>query len=348
MDAMATPQRRLDTSVEAQFFSQPYEFDFHQAIRILEWLKPGCTPIGEGSHPKHEAVVFRSRVTLSAPSSDIYSLKRYYKYPDRPIMTVNFLGLGGIQGPLPTPYTETLIERLRQNDTAMSDFLDIFNHRLISFWHRVRKKIVIGIAQIAPEETSVGKCLFNLIGIDASINQESWPIPLRSLLKYTPLFWQRPHSLAGLITLLKGYFPYNITIKPFQGGWSRALPQDLSRLGTTGPYNRLGHDLILGCKSWHETQGILIHFHNLDWPDYNNFLEDQQGYKALRFLCGLYCEPTLKVHFQITINRKSIPPAYLGHGPRLGTTSFITRGFGSGFIHNPKVTVLPNFSDRFL
>lgn len=337
---MATPERRPDSALESQFFAQPYEFDFHQAIRILEALKPGCAPIGEEDHPKHEAVTFSSRVTLSTSSSDIYSLKVNYKYPDRPIMKVNFLGLAGIQGPLPTPYTELLIERLRQKDTAMADFLDIFNHRLISFWHRVRKKVVLGLAQIPPEETAVGKCLLNLLGIDTSLEKGSYPIPLRSLLKYVPLFWRRPHSLSGLLTLLRGYFPYAITIKPFQGGWEKALESDLSRIGTTGRYNRLGQDMILGHQTWNEAQGVSITFDNLDWLDFISYLPGGRGYKALKFLCELYCDPTTKIHLKATIKSETIPHTRLGKKHFLGCTTFITRGHGQGFTTAPEVTIL--------
>ncbi len=337
---MATPQRRPQPSLEAKFFAQPYEFDFHQAVRILEWLKPGCTPIGEGDNPKNEAMIFQSRVTLSSSSSDIYSLKSNYQHPDRPIMTVNFLGLGGIQGPLPTPYTELLIDRLRQKDTAMADFLDIFNHRLISFWHRVRKKVVLGIAQIPPEQTGMGKCLLNLMGIDGALEKKTYPVPLRSLIKYAPLFWQRPRSLGGLLTILRGYFPHKITIKPFEGGWNQAIDNDLSRIGSKGQYNRLGQSLVLGRRTWDEAQGITIHLHHLHWLDFVSYLPGGRGHKALKFLCELYCEPTLKIKLKATLQPQTIPPSRLGKKHFLGCTTFLTRGQSKGFTNPPEVTIL--------
>jgi len=49
---------------------------------------------------------------------------------------VNFMGIAGIQGPLPLPYTEILMSRMRQKDMAFRDFLDIFNHRLVSVFTR--------------------------------------------------------------------------------------------------------------------------------------------------------------------------------------------------------------------
>lgn len=336
---MATPQRRPDPSLEAKFFAQPYEFDFHQAIRILEWLKPGCAPLGEQDNPKKEAVIFQSRVTLSSSSSDIYSLNVNYKYPDRPIMTVNFLGLAGIQGPLPTPYTEILIDRLRQKDTAMADFLDIFNHRLISFWHRVHKKVVLGIAQVTPDKTDIGKCLLNLLGLDETLANGSYPIPLRSLIKYVPIFWQRPHSLSGLLTILKGYFPYSMTIKPFCGGWDKAIPSDLSLIGIKGQFNRLGQDLILGQHTWNQTQGISIHFEQLQWLDFISYLPGGRGYKALNFLCDLYCDPTTKIHIKISLQAQTIPPLRLGKKHFLGCTSFLTRGNGKGFTTSPEIII---------
>jgi type VI secretion system protein ImpH len=339
MDAMATPQRRPNYTLEEQLYSQPYEFDYHQAVRILEKLKPDGIPLGEGDNPEREAVQLSARVTLSVSSADIYSLKPSTLYPDQPVMTINFLGLAGIQGPLPNPYAEMMIERLRRKDVAMRDFLDIFNHRLISFWHRVRKKIVLGMAQVPPEQTPVAKSFLNLLGFDYALEQKTYPVPLRSLLKYVPLFWQRPRSLSGLLTLLKGYFPYNVSLTPLIPGWQKAGLEDRTRIGTSGQFSRLGQDTILGHQSWNQGQGISIHFNGLDWLDYVSYLPGGRGYQALQFLAHLYCEPTLKIHLKVTIHKHTIPPLRLGHKHFLGCTTFLTRGKGKGFEQNPEVLV---------
>ena len=44
-------------------------------------------------------------------------------------MFINFMGMVGIVGAMPIPYTELVVERARYGDTSLWSFLDIFTHR---------------------------------------------------------------------------------------------------------------------------------------------------------------------------------------------------------------------------
>lgn len=334
MDAVATVTRRSDYSLESQLYNEAFEFNFSQAIRILQAVNPSEHPLGEGDNPLKEALQIQSRITFSVSSSDIYQVTP----SSRPILTVNFLGLAGIQGPLPTPYTEKIIERLRQKDTAGRDFLDIFNHRLVSFWYRIHKKFVLGLDILPPQQTAVGKTLLDLLGLNHAGLQEALGIPERSLLSFTPLFWQRNRSTAGLQQVLKTYFKIHIRIEELQGKWRTALPQDISLIGVQkGQYNQVGKGLILGKKSWDQAASIHIYLEHLSWSNYLSHLPGQPAYTALRALTQFYTGLHLTCHFYAQLVKEDIPPCLLGQKSRLGQTSWITRGKGQGFKASPKV-----------
>src|SRR5690606_12637601 len=142
-----------------------HRLDFFQAVRLIEGLSPGRTPVGEGAEPAREPVAFSSEVGLAFPVSDIARI-RPPEAPGAPFgVSVNFMGLAGHAGPLPDVYTELIMDRAGMQDHALRDFLDVFNHRLVSLLYRTRKYHRVGFAPLAPEDSHVARYLFSLIGL---------------------------------------------------------------------------------------------------------------------------------------------------------------------------------------
>src|SRR5215468_9827462 len=137
---MATHGWGTAHSVATGLFEEGHRFDFYQAVRLLELLYPSRVAVGTGAEPDKEAVRFTSSASLAFPATAITTIQaRNHDVPPA-AMTVNFLGLAGCLGPLPAHYTERLLERAWRQDTAFRDFLDIFNHRLVSLLYRAYKK----------------------------------------------------------------------------------------------------------------------------------------------------------------------------------------------------------------
>ena len=109
-------------------------FDFFQAVRILERLRPDREPVGFFTDPKSEVVRFGVPASISFPPAEIARLDVRDAGPAT--MKVNFFGLTGPQGVLPHHYTLLIAERERAKDHAMRDFFDIFHHRIISLFYR--------------------------------------------------------------------------------------------------------------------------------------------------------------------------------------------------------------------
>lgn len=348
MDDMETAARRSDNplknTVEDDLYAQPYEFNFHQAVRILSSLKPGHH-FGEGLNPKQDPVQIRSHISYAVPSSDLHSLKanRLSDYP--PILSVNFFGIAGIQGPLPQPYMELLTDRLRQKDTAFRDFLDMFNHRLVGCWYRVEKKFIPGLEHVPADETSIGRSVLDLAGFGIPELTERIHIHNRSLMNYAPLFWQRQKSVAGLQKLLMGYFKCDVGIHEFYGAWRIPPLEDQSRIGVTSGllgarYNSLGRSMILGSKSWDNSAGLSIRLRQLSWATYLKHLPGGSGNDTFRDLVRLYAGLNCILELRATVKRDEIPPSLLGIGLYLGQTSWLTRGNGKGFKSDPEVILM--------
>src|SRR5579864_8904829 len=146
---MATEGRTSNSAVanseiESRLRHEPCEFEFFQAMRLLERLLPDCRPVGEFGDPSSEVVRMGAHPSLAFPASEIQSLR--WENDQSPSMEVNFLGMTGIQGPLPQWYTAVVLEQLSAGDASLRDFLDIFNHRFLSLFYKAWQKYRFGVA----------------------------------------------------------------------------------------------------------------------------------------------------------------------------------------------------------
>ena len=252
------------------------------------------------------------------------------------------MGLAGIQGPLPTPYTEVLLDRIRQRDHSFQDFLDIFNHRLTSLWYRLQKKMVPIISGKLPHQTLFGQSIFDLAGFPDPSLFEATAIPQGAMVNCSALFWQRPRSNEGLITILRNYLGVSANVIPFQGKWRQASKRDLTHLGAQpfdfapgnfvpgqntafqGRYNRLGLDARVGSKSWDQQAGIHIEIGLLKWKEFLSLLpsEPQNNFKILQELSSLYVGLETEITFFFHVNAKEIQPTPLGKRMSLGWNSW--------------------------
>src|SRR5262245_27925108 len=85
------------------------EFSFFQAIRLMQRVSQAEQPIGSFQHPKSEPVRLAGHASLAFPPGEIQSLD-FDREDGPPKMTVNFFGMHGPLGVLPTRYTELMIE----------------------------------------------------------------------------------------------------------------------------------------------------------------------------------------------------------------------------------------------
>src|SRR5262249_33498680 len=158
---------------------------------LLEDLFPGATSPAEGGDPRREVVRFRSQVRLDYPASDVEEV-RAPAGGEPAEMTVNVLGLAGVLGPLPPPVAELVLERSFRGDTALREFLDIFNPRLVSLLYRARKKYRPALDPRSPDRGRVARVLYSLVGLGTPHLSGRLGLADRSLLPYAGFLVDRP------------------------------------------------------------------------------------------------------------------------------------------------------------
>ena len=312
-----------ENSVEEWLFSEAYRFDFFQAVRLLELIFPDCAPVGEGPEPEKEPVRFSARVGFDFPAGEVHDLLPS-KDGGPPCMVTNFLGLAGATGPLPAPLAELVLERIRQKDSGLRDFLDIFNHRLVSLMYRVRKVHRVTLSSQSPEQGPMANYLFAFLGlgINGLRNRMGKEVPDRVLLPYAGLLNQQPRSMIGMELLLSDHFRSLVKVEQFSGVWRNIEPDQWSSLGRLGQNQILGQSIVLGKRIWDQQGRFLVIVGPLSLLQFLDFLPDGTAYKPLCALTRFYAGPEFEFRVRLKIRAGDIPELRLGKS-KLGWTTWL-------------------------
>ena len=322
---MGTAGWWTDSALEDALSSDGPRFDFYQAVRLLELLSPGATPVGDGIRPDLEAVRFQSTVEQAFTGTDIASVELDANEHEQALMRVNFMGLAGALGPLPAPYTRMVLSRLQDGDPVTRDFLDIFNHRLISLMYRVRKTHRVGFGGEAPDDDHVAKFLYALFGLGTEGLRQRQAIPDVALLRYAGLLAQQPRSAIGLQTLLADYFKVGVAVRQFSGHWVRLDEDQWTAIGASGRNQALGRGALLGQRIYDVQGKMEIALGPLDLREYLDFLPLGQGFNSLSELARFYLQETIEFDVRLTLKADQVSRFSLGshEGARLGWTTFL-------------------------
>lgn len=324
---MATRGWGTDRPVADLLFEEGWRFDFYQAVRILEVLRSDATPVGAGADPSREPVRFHSAVGFDFPPSPVAEVTADPPDEDVPRMVVTFLGLAGAHGPLPPAYTELIVERLKQRDTTLRDFLDIFNHRLVSLLYRVRKHRRIGFDTRPPDQTPFADQLRALMGMGTRGLAGRMAVPDRSLLLYTGLLAQQPRSLAGLENLLRNFFGVPVRGRSLQGRWVDLSEDQITRIGASGRNRGLGREVVLGTRVWDQEVGIGLVIGPMNFERFLDFLPNGQAFPILKEIIRFYGNDAVEADITLQLKKEEVPNTILDslNGSRLGWTSWFVR-----------------------
>jgi type VI secretion system protein ImpH len=335
---MATENGRASADLSATLYREPYRFDFFQAVRLLERLDwertadgPGTRrqPVGQDRPPEEEVVRFRTLPSLSFPTSPISQLRPAPNgepegQPAPPEMVVSFLGLTGPVGALPPHYTAQILRRLREKDSSLRDFLDVFHHRLLSLFYRAWEKHRLPFAyerwhrdQPGKEPDPVTQVLHSLIGQGTGGLRGRQEVPDEAYLHYAGHWAHRPRSAASLELVLGDYFRLPIEVLQLHGHWLWLEPAEQSRLPTPrqprGCNICLGQDVVVGERVWDVQSKVRLRVGPLRYEQFCRFLPTDGD--ALRPLCQMtrsYVGLELAFDVQVVLLPAEVPWLKLG------------------------------------
>ena len=273
---------------------QPFAFSFFQAVRLLQRFDTKRKPVGEFTHPSQEAVRFASHPSLAFPASEIQGLDWPAEGP--PKMVVNFMGLTGPLGVLPYYYTEFIAERVRNRDAGLRDFLDIFNHRMISLFYRAWEKHQFAVAVDSSDESRLVSYILDLIGLGTPGLQNRQNISDNVLMFYSGLLASQTRSTSALQSMLVDYFGIPIVVEDFVGVWRR-LDESNQCLLEEDESSALGLSAVVGDEVWDHSR-VRIRVGPLSIEQYREFLPEGPAYSAMQALTKAF---STEVEYEIQL-----------------------------------------------
>jgi len=333
---MADPRREPRGSVTDALTAAPQQFDFHQAVRLLE--RAAGRRVGTDTLPAAEPVQITVPPGLNFPASAIAALT-LSKTSGPPKLAVTFAGLTGPNGILPQHYTSLVVRRARAKDATLRDFLDVFHHRLFSLQMRVWEKGHLPAAHEADPEAAAGTGVVRAVaGIGTPAVRERTAFADDVFLEFAALFAARPPTANGVERVLHGYFGWPVAVEEFVGQWLYLDADNRTVLPTgdapAGRNTRLGHDAVIGRRVWDVRNKVRIRLGPLNFQAFQSLQPDGAARAAVADLARAYVGAEFDLEVNPVLRADAVPPLTLDPdeiaGPRLGRTAWVaSHGFAA-------------------
>lgn len=322
---MAPEKRKSDTGLNRQLFDRFYEFSFYRAVYLLERFVEGRKPLADALVPGEEPVRFRVKKGFSFPPSDVSDLRVTGEH-GAPSMDVAFMGLTGPSGVMPQWYTQLILERERNKDHSLADFLDLFHHRLITLFYLAWKK------HRFPENYEIGardrlsRYLLSLAGLGTPGLTGMIGLPEEALTFYSGLL-SRPIASAVTIESAVAYFAdATVRVEQFIERIVDLEPADQTQLGAANA--TLGDDAICGSQVWESQTKFRVHLGPVGRDKFIRLMPTGDLlvpiFSLIRYMVGIEFEFEIRIY----LKKEDVPLCQLGgsgaDAPRLGWTTWVS------------------------
>ena len=312
---MAGATRTPPAPLEAALLQRGHEFSFAQAMRLLRLLAPDGTNAEAGA----PAIRLRPELSLAFPAADVAGIERQ---GDGYLVTARFLGLYGPASPLPTFYTEELIDEAREDSSTCRDLLDILSQRLFELADAGTAKYRLFFRTAEEESADDLERLFSLTGLGEAKLRRSFP-DSRRWLRYTGLLGQFPRSALGLQTIIADALAVPTEVIPCRPRRVAVPPDQRLAVGMAG--STLGIDTVVGGELEDRTGMFRLRLGPLTRTQFAALLPGAPARRTLDLLVGLYLDAPLAWDVELVLTAGEAPAAGLGATPgtRLGWNGWL-------------------------
>ena len=291
------------------------EPDFLWLIRLLENLNRDLPRIGYAGAPDREPVRFGQMPALSYSDRKIHSVTRAAP-AGREILSimVGFFGLLGPNGPMPLEITNYIYHRSFNNaDPVIRRFLDIINHRFLTFYCRAFSMYEASMAFDRKDRA----LLDTFLSFNHEIARQRTTLPPAAPLSGSRVLIRESRGRSGLEHILKAHFGNRIKVREFVEK-SHPIPREVRMKLGDPETSVLGLNAQIGNRYRTITQDLCIEIGPLSYQESFLYMPDSRNFQEMHELIGLYLKKHCSVSLELHIDGGTIPGLRLDGTRALG------------------------------
>jgi type VI secretion system protein ImpH len=308
------------TELLAPLSAEPVRFTLFAALRLLEQAYPDRPRLGEARKAGDDPVRLGQGPTLAFAPSDVSTFES-----GQPARLEQYsFGVFGPNGALPVHLTEQAYEwRRHREDSTLVDFLNVFQHRLISLFYRAWANADPATSLDRPDTDRFVTYIGALAGLapESARNRDS--VRDYAKLHRAGLFAPQVRSAEGLQQILADYFKLPVEVRQFVGDWMDVPTEAYCRLGGGESVAALGQTATLGASSWQCQHKFEIVLGPLTRAVFNDFLPGSRGVQELYDLVRLYTNDEWTWQLRLVLADVEVPGVWLGGQAQLGWTTWL-------------------------
>ena len=301
----------------------PYSFGFFEVMRRMECLYADRPRLGRSKLPSDDPIRLAQEPAVDfAPATLTRFEPGMEGKPHR--LEVRFMGLLGPNGPLPLHLTEYARDRIiHKGDKTFSRFLDIFHHRMLSFFYRAWADNEPTISFDRPNDDRFSDYVGSLAGLGMASFRGRDEMPDQAKLYYIGRLAAQTKCAEGLEAILTDYFRLPARIESFIGEWMDLPKENICRLGLDPKSDKLNDGVILGTRVWGCQHKFRIIMGPMSYEAYLSLLPNRKRINCLRDIVRNYIGDELAWDIRLILKKKEVPTTHLNKGHRLGWTTWL-------------------------
>ncbi|WP_193568634.1 type VI secretion system baseplate subunit TssG [Citrobacter sp. NCU1] len=301
----------------------PY-MNFYRFCQLLEHSQPDVPVFGSHWQVGMEPVRFRPHAGMGFPASEIKGMVDPEHRHLPPSVQVTFMGLYGVESPLPTHYIDDITQQ-REGYEATRDFLDIFNHRLITQYYRIWRKYSWPATYEPGGCDDTSQYLLGLAGLGIPGCAQAAGTPLSRFLALLPVMLLPGRTAEGVEALVSLLAPDTRSAVYHHDRQRIPLKQHVA-LSTRRPVC-LKHRPVMGHHGTDANGQVLLRISTDNPDEVRGWLPGGELHQDLMALLHVYLGSHLDVRLQLCVARHLLGDAQLScnekNAVQLGRTAVL-------------------------